>query len=107
METAASPPLVMVAERVWQALAVELQQISTHWAKESVDNVVGRGLLAGTSDTAFSPNSAMTREMLVTALGRLVGVNIKAYATSSFTDVKSDSAYRPYSEWAVHRPSTV
>ena len=77
--------------------------ISTHWAKESVDYVVGRGLLSGTSDTAFSPNSAMTRGILVTALGRLSEVDTKTYTTSSFSDVKSDSAYRPYIEWAYKK----
>ncbi len=87
----------------YTAPTAKFTDISTHWAKESIDYVVGRGLLSGTSDTAFSPNSAMTRGMLVTALGRLEGVDTKAYATSSFTDVKSDSAYCPYIEWAYKK----
>src|SRR5690606_16884159 len=65
--------------------------------------VVGRGLLSGTSETTFAPNTAMTRGMLVTALGRLAGVDTKAYAKNSFTDVKADSAYRPYIEWAYSK----
>jgi len=87
----------------YTAPTAKFTDISTHWAKESIDYVVGRGLLSGTSDTAFSPNSAMTRGMLVTALGRLAGVDTKAYTTNSFTDVKSDSAYRPYIEWAYSK----
>ena len=87
----------------YTAPAAKFTDISTHWAKESVDYVVGRGLLSATSDTAFSPSSAMTRGMLVTALGRLAGVDVKAYTTNSFTDVNADSAYRPYIEWAYSK----
>jgi sugar lactone lactonase YvrE len=74
--------------------------ISSHWGKESIDYVVGRGLLAGTSDTAFSPNTSLTRGMLVTALGRLAEVDTKLYKPSSFTDVKPGSEFQPYTEWA-------
>ena len=87
----------------YTAPTAKFTDISTHWAKESVDYVVGRGLLSGTSDTAFSPNSAMTRGMLVTALARLAGVDTKAYMGNSFTDVNADSAYRPYIEWAYSK----
>ncbi|WP_028828972.1 S-layer homology domain-containing protein [Proteocatella sphenisci] len=77
--------------------------IGSHWARESIDYVVGRGLLSGTSDTTFSPSLAMTRGMLVTALGRLSEVDTKAYTISSFTDVKSNSPYSPYIEWAYSK----
>ena len=83
--------------------SAKFTDIYSHWAKESIDYVVGRGLLSGTSETTFAPNTAMTREMLVTALGRLAGVDVKAYATNSFTDVKADSAFRPYIEWAYKK----
>ncbi len=65
--------------------------------------MVGRGLLAGTSKTTFAPDTAMTRGMLVTALGRLAGVDVKVYTGSSFTDVKVDSTFRPYIEWAYKK----
>ncbi len=35
--------------------------IENHWAKESIDYVVARALLTGTSETTFAPNMAMTR----------------------------------------------
>ncbi|WP_313183944.1 S-layer homology domain-containing protein, partial [Lacrimispora sp.] len=70
---------------------------------EAIDYVIGRGLLSGISETAFAPDTAMTRGMLVTALGRLAGVDVKAYTTNSFTDVKADSAIRPYIEWAYEQ----
>lgn len=83
--------------------SAKFTDIRTHWGKESIDYVVGRGLLSGTSETIFAPNTSMTRGMLVTALGRLAGVDVKAYTTNSFTDVKADSAFRPYIEWAYKK----
>ncbi|MGB4466114.1 MAG: S-layer homology domain-containing protein [Eubacteriales bacterium] len=77
--------------------------IENHWAKESIDYVVARALLTGTSETTFAPNMAMTREMLVTALGRLAGVDEKAYDTNSFIDVNVDSPFHPYIEWAYKK----
>ena len=87
----------------YTAPSAKFTDIGTHWGKEAIDYVVGRGLLSGTSKTAFAPDTAMTRGMLVTALGRLAGVDVKAYTTNSFTDVKADSAFRPYIEWAYKK----
>lgn len=84
----------------YTAPSAKFTDIGTHWGKEAIDYVVGRGLLSGTSKTTFAPDTAMTRGMLVTALGRLAGMDVKAYTTNSFTDVKADSAFRPYIEWA-------
>ena len=80
--------------------AVKFTDIESHWAKESIDYIVGRGLISGVSKTAFSPDTAMTRGVLATALGKLAGVDVKLYTTNSFTDVKADSPFRPYIEWA-------
>lgn len=85
------------------APSAKFTDISTHWAKESIDYVVGRGLFSGTSDTTFSPDTAMSRGMLVTALGRLAGADVSGYKTSSFTDVKADSTFLPYIEWAYKK----
>ena len=87
----------------YEAPSAKFTDISTHWGKESIDYVVGRGLLSGTSKTTFAPDTAMTREMMVTALGRLTGVDVKAYTTNSFTDVKAGSTFRPYIEWAYKK----
>ncbi len=74
-----------------------------HWAKDYIDYVAGRGLITGSTENTFSPNEKMTRGMLVTALGRLAGVNGKDYDTNSFSDVQKDSTYRPYIEWAYSK----
>ncbi|WP_333646377.1 S-layer homology domain-containing protein [Lacrimispora sp.] len=74
--------------------------IAGHWAKEDIEFVVSRGLFSGTSETKFSPNTAMTRGMFVTALGRLANADVSGYAKSSFSDVKDDAYYMGYIEWA-------
>ncbi len=77
--------------------------ISGHWAKEYIEYAVDKGLLTGISGTAFSPDSPMTRGMLVTALGRLSKIDEDDYTMSSFTDVDNSSRYMPYIEWAYGR----
>ncbi|WP_037373100.1 S-layer homology domain-containing protein [Anaerovorax odorimutans] len=80
--------------------APTFNDVGNHWAKNDISFLLNRGLFSGTSKTAFSPNTAMTRGMFVTALGRLAEVDVSDYAKSSFTDVKSDVYYMGYIEWA-------
>lgn len=87
----------------YTAPSAKFTDIGTHWGKGAIDYTVGRGLLSGTSETTFAPNTDMTRGMLVTALGRLAGMDVKAYTTNSFNDVKADSTFRPYIEWAYKK----
>ena len=75
--------------------------IHNHWAADNILFAASRGLLSGTSDTTFSPNTGMTRGMFVTALGRLAGINPDSYKTGKFIDVKADAYYAPYVNWAA------
>ena len=45
------------------------------WYEEAVNYVHEKGLMNGTSSTAFSPNASTTRGMIVTILARVEGVN--------------------------------
>jgi len=58
------------------------------------------GLFAGTSDTTFSPETAMTRGMLVTVLYRMAG-SPEAAASAAFTDVAADSYCAKAAAWAA------
>lgn len=77
--------------------------IENHWAKDNIFFAVSRGLLNGTSETTFSPDTGMTRGMFVTALGRLAGIDPADYSTGKFTDVKADADYAPYVNWAASK----
>jgi hypothetical protein len=78
----------------------QLEDISAHWAKDSIAYVVNQGLMSGETETAFAPDSPMTRGLLVSALGKLAGVDTAGYLTSSFTDVAVGTDTQPYIEWA-------
>ena len=47
---------------------------NTHWASDYVDFAASRGLFSGTSANTFSPDTAMTRGMIVTVLSRFDNV---------------------------------
>lgn len=81
--------------------APQFTDITNHWAKSDIEFVASRGLLMGTGNNKFSPNSSMTRGMFVTALGRLAEIDPEDYKTTSFTDVKADAYYAPYVAWAA------
>ncbi|WP_333649375.1 S-layer homology domain-containing protein [Lacrimispora sp.] len=81
----------------------KLADIGSHWAKDSIDYVVGRGLFGGGTSEKFQPDTAITRGDFVTALGRLSGANTSGYTSSSFTDVKADAYSMPYIEWTYKK----
>ena len=57
------------------------------------------GLMDGTSDTTFEPNSNMTRAMLVTILWRMEGEPVVNYLMP-FADVDSGAWYAEAVRWA-------
>ena len=66
---------------------------------DAVVDVYKKGLMAGTSDTTFSPNSTLTRAMVVKTLYNIEGMP-KVYGRSSFTDVPSNEWYSDAVAWA-------
>ena len=83
-----------------KATASGFTDISSHWAKTDIENVVAKKLFSGTSDTTFSPDTVMTRGMFVTVLGRLSGEDVSAYSSAKFKDVDSTQYYAKYIGWA-------
>lgn len=83
------------------APAITFTDISGHWAKTSIEFVVGKKLFSGVSNTLFAPDATMTRGMLVTVLGRAYGLDTAPYSQKSvFTDVPLSAYYAPYVAWA-------
>lgn len=70
------------------------------WYYEHVQYVQDHNLMAGTGNGKFSPQSALTRAMFVTILGRLAGVDESGYYGSAFTDVPTGMWYSAYIQWA-------
>lgn len=69
------------------------------WYYDAVAYVTEKGLMNGTGDKTFSPESNMTRAMLVTVLYRLEG-KPDVTAANAFTDVDSDEWYTDAVIWA-------
>lgn len=78
-----------------------LTDVGTHWALNSIQAVYKRGIMTGTSANEFSPDAQMSRGMLITALGRLAGINALDFTSRSFGDVDMASYYGPYAEWSL------
>ena len=72
-----------------------------YWAMGDITFAASHGLISGTSATAFSPDTAITRAGFLMALGKLSGADVSSYKQSSFTDVANDSSAMPYIQWAV------
>ena len=68
------------------------------WYRSAVEFVYENQLFYGTSDTEFSPNSSMTRGMLVSVLWRQAGTP-EPSGSSPFTDLK-ENWYRDAVQWA-------
>lgn len=56
-----------------------MSDIASHWAKEEIEYVVARGLLVGSSDSMFYPDSAVSRDMLVSALAIMSDIDEDMY----------------------------
>jgi hypothetical protein len=74
------------------------------WYYNAAAFVNVNGLMKGQTDTTFGPQTAMTRGMFVTILGRMEGADATTYANkNTFSDVKSNQYYAPYIAWASEK----
>ena len=73
------------------------------WYYNAVMNCTEAGYYSGLGNGIFAPNNEMTREMFVTVLGKLAGINAAQYKGSAFSDVKTSRWSAPYIKWAVDK----
>ena len=91
---------IHVLDKNYEDLKGKFQDISGHWAEDTILEAVYRGLFNGVSSDLFDPDSAITRAMFVTVLYRMDGapaVDQKA----GFTDVAESSYYAAAVDWAA------
>ncbi len=72
------------------------------WYYEAVKFMYEQGLMAGTGETTFSPNTATTRGMIAAILYRLEG-NPETDASMSFTDIDPGEYYSEAIAWAAEQ----
>ncbi|HIY06422.1 MAG TPA: S-layer homology domain-containing protein [Candidatus Evtepia faecigallinarum] len=73
--------------------------VDGHWALDAITYVYEKGMMNGTSPTTFSPESQLTRGMIVTILYRLE--DEPAVSDSTFSDVDGDMYYADPIAWAA------
>lgn len=61
-----------------------------HWSYDTIDRVVSEGIFKGVTATEFSPDSPLTRAMLVTVLYRMAGEPDVSGLKVNFKDVPAD-----------------
>lgn len=89
------------AEAAWAALTggLPFTDVEGHWALDAIRTVYGVGLMKGTAADTFSPESAVSRGMIVTILWRLEGSPAPESA-APFTDVAAESYCADAAAWA-------
>ena len=81
---------------------VDFADIEGHWAADAINYVVDAGLFTGATATTFEPETAMTRGMFVTVLGRLADAEGDGeQSAAQFSDVDANAYYAPYVAWAA------
>ncbi len=71
------------------------------WFYTNVKTAVTKGWFKGVSETEFSPDSGMTRAMLVTVLARLASLDTKT-AEIPYKDVAKNAWFYPTVKWAYN-----
>lgn len=84
----------------WINLFSDVKESS--WFYDAVRFVSAKGLMQGTTDTAFNPNGKATRGMIVTILWRMEN-QPKAKKGTTFTDVKNGKYYHDAVVWASEK----
>ena len=79
--------------------AIFTDTVSDAWYAAHVDYVYENGLMNGTGEHSFSPNSTVTRAMVATVLWRMEG-EPKADSASGFSDVPANQWYTDAIAWA-------
>ena len=98
--TAAALIAAMLTAAVPAAAETFEDVADTAWYHECIDYITDNGLIDSVDETHFAPEERMTRGALVTAIGRLEGVDISKVDGSRFTDIPAESICAPYAAWA-------
>ena len=89
---------IILALIIWfsagSAQALQFEDVSGHWAEQSIYSMAARGIVKGYGDGSFRPEQVVTREELITMAVKMLGLEEQAkvmqQAQSSFGDVADD-----------------
>ncbi len=69
--------------------------VNAEWAKEAVEELYKKGIIAGYGDGIFNPNNSITRAEFIKLLVEAIGVDTEK-SGEEFADVNKDAWYRTY-----------
>ena len=73
---------------------------NSYWFADAAQFCYANGVIKGMNEYTFAPNGALTRAQFVTMLANLEGVDLTAYSTNQFSDVKPNHWYYNAVSWA-------
>lgn len=68
------------------------EDISGHWAENTINNMMKKGVVKGVTATSFEPDRKITRAEFLTVILRAADIEEKVY-TNEFVDVNADDWY--------------
>lgn len=72
----------------------------THWAYESIQNCVAKGIFTGYEDGTFQPDKKITRAEFAVLICKGMNIDVSSMTEESCADVKKEDWYSPYVEFA-------
>lgn len=85
----------------WANRFKDLKETARYY--DAAKDIISRGLMNGTADHIFSPDSALTRAQFLALLFRIDGSVAPEEATLPYTDVPEDSWFFDAVRWAYER----
>lgn len=101
----AAAAIALCLTSITPALAADpanMGDITGHWAEPTIVWGMEQGLFNGMNDTSFAPETPMTREMFVTVLSRIEGIDQEAYKNDYINTLYTDVNENMYSAAAIN-----
>jgi len=80
---------------------ITFEDIQAHWAKDYIEDLAGKSIVKGMSETMFQPDAQLTRAQFLTMLAAASKDDVKNVQPSEFADVPSTEWYYNYVNWGV------
>lgn len=94
-------PITLPKESEKETSSISFSDIDqTHWAYESIQNCVSKGLLTGYADGTFRPTGTITRAEFAVLICKAMNIDVSTMTGGSFADVDEEDWYSPYIEYA-------
>lgn len=81
--------------------AVSFEDTRGHWAEDTINELVGRGIVDGITDTEFEPDGYVTRAQYLKMIMEATGVDPTEYRYGECLETNGSEWYAPYLQKAL------